>query len=96
MRVQIDRYNPDVLIPVDPQLGYELLFIAVLALFAALLVSGIRWRSLVVDPLVSFRLVLVAATRRGGSYFWLFWVLNSLAVVFIVAGILILVASSVA
>jgi len=91
MRVQTDRYNWDVPVPLDPQLAFILLLTACVLLVAAAYYSGVHRAGLSVNPVRLFTAIVGAAARRGEGPFWLVWGLMGVAAVLMCTSVIIFV-----
>ena len=89
MKVQTDRYNWSVPVPLDSDYAIALLVAAFLLVAAAWYWSGVERKSLSANPVTSFCAVVSAASRRGEERFWLVWGLIGTAGVFIFTSIVI-------
>jgi hypothetical protein len=91
MKVQTDRYNWNVPVPLDSDYALGL-FVAACTLFlAAGYFSGVRREALSTNPISLFSAVVAAAARRGGSSFWIVWSLIGVAAVFTFTSIIIFI-----
>jgi hypothetical protein len=73
MRVQTDRYNWSVPVPLDSDYALALLVAACVLVAAAGYYSGVQRQALSVNPIHSFCAVVGAASRRGEQRFWVVW-----------------------
>ena len=79
MRVQTDRYNWSVPVPLDSDYAIGLLITAVVLVLLAAHYSGVQRQALSPNPIHSFCAVIGAASRRGEQRFWLVWGLIGVA-----------------
>jgi hypothetical protein len=95
MRVQTDRYNWSVPVPLDAEFARNgILIAAVLLALAAGYYSGISRPALSINPIRSFFAVIRAASQRGQGTFWLVWGMLGMATVLAFAAVVILLAVS--
>jgi hypothetical protein len=91
MRVQTDRYNWGVPIPLDPDYALGLFVAACVLLFAAGYYSGVHREALSANPVRLFSAVVAAAARRGEGAFWVVWGLIGVAAVLTFTSVIIFV-----
>ena len=96
MRVQTDRYNWSVPVPLDSDYALGLLAAACILVLAAGYYSGVQRHALSPNPLQSFCAVVGAASRRGEQRFWLVWALIGVAGVLAFAAIVIFIGMALA
>lgn len=89
MRVQTDRYNWDVPIPLDSDYATSLLVAALLLLLLAVYYSGVHRVALSANPIRFFRAIIAAAAYRGEGVFWLVWGIIGIAAVLIFTALII-------
>jgi len=81
MRVQTDRYNWSVPVPLESGYALGLLIAACVLLVVAAYYSGVHRQALSANPVRFFSAVVGAAARRGEGTFWLVWGLIGVAAV---------------
>ena len=91
MRIQTDRYNLDVLVPLDQHYAAGLLFAACILFLLAIYHSGVHRTALSANPVRFFRAVVAAAAYRGEAVFWLVWGLAGLASVLAFTSLIIFI-----
>jgi hypothetical protein len=91
MRVQTDRYNWDVPIPLDLHYAVGLLAVACVFFAVAAYYSGASAAALSANPVRFLSAVVNAAARRGEGIFWLVWGLIGVAAVLTFASVIIFV-----
>jgi len=89
LKVQTDRNNWNVPVPLDSDYAIGLLVAALVLVAAACYWSGVERKALSVNPVTSFCAVVGAASRRGDERFWIVWGLIWTAGVFIFTSIVI-------
>ncbi|SRR5258706_9369406 len=92
MRVQTDRYNWSVPVPLDSDYAIGMLLAAVLLVLAAGYYSGVQRQALSPNPIRSLFAIVGAASRRGEERFWLVWGLVGVAGVLIFTSVVISIA----
>lgn len=73
MKVQTDRYNWSVPVPLDSDYAVGLFLAACVLLAAAGFYSGVHRDALSANPARIFSAVIAAAARRGEATFWVVW-----------------------
>ena len=73
MKVQTDRYNWSVPVPLDSDYAVGLFLAALVLLVAAGFYSGVHRDALSANPARVFSAVIAAAARRGEGTFWVVW-----------------------
>jgi hypothetical protein len=91
MRVQTDRYNWNVPVPLDSDYAIGLLIAAVLLVVVAGYYSGVERQALSPNPIHLFSAVIGAASRRGEQRLWLVWGLIGVAGVLAFTSVVIFV-----
>jgi hypothetical protein len=91
MRVQTDRYNWSVPVPLDSAYAVALVIAAGVLLIAAVYYSGAHRDALSANPRRLFSAVVAAAARRGEGTFWLVWALIALGAVLAFGAIIIFI-----
>ena len=91
MRVQTDRYNWSVAVPLDSAYAMALAVAAGILFVAAVYYSGAHRDALSANPRRIFSAVVAAAARRGEGTFWLVWALLAVAAVLAFAAIIIFI-----
>ena len=91
MRVQTDRYNWSVPIPLDLTYALGLIAGACILLLAAAYYSGVHREALSANPSRLFAAVVGAAARRGEGTFWLVWSLIGVGAVLAFVAIIIFI-----
>lgn len=91
MRVQTDRYNWNVPVPLDPDYALGLFVVACVLLVAAAHYSGVHRDAISANPAQLFSAIVAAAARRGEGRFWLVWGLIGIAAILMFTTIVILI-----
>ena len=91
MKVQTDRYNWSVPVPLDSDYALGLLLAACVLVLTAGYYSGVHREALSANPGRLFSAVIAAAARRGEGTFWVVWGLIGLAAVLAFTSIVIVV-----
>ena len=89
MKVQTDRYNWNVPVPLDSDYALGLFAAACVLLVAAAHYSGVHRDSLSANPARLFSAIVAAAARGGEGRFWLVWGLIGIAAVLTFTAIVI-------
>jgi hypothetical protein len=91
MRVQTDRYNWSVPVPLDLHYAIGLLVAACVLFAVAAYYSGVSRATLSANPVRFFGAIVSAAARRGERVFWLVWGLIGVAAVLTFASVIMFV-----